>query len=116
MNIYIICSVRDADDELRKRLEAYTESLEWQGHKVHLPHRDTNQKARGIEICAENRAATEWADEIHIFYSPESQGSHFDLGLAFMARKKLVVAGNVEYEPGKSFARMIEEWQEEGPE
>lgn len=114
MKIYITCTVRKATEDYKKNLEEYVAKLENDGHEVHLPHRDTKQDGRGIEICKQNRAAIEWADEIHIFYNPESQGSHFDLGIAFAFRKPIKVIENVEYVQGKSFARMIAEWQNEG--
>ena len=46
--VFIICSVRGASDEYQAKLENYVNSLENDGYKVHLPHRDTNQKASGI--------------------------------------------------------------------
>ena len=49
-------------------------------------------------------------DEVHIFYNPDSQGTHFDMGVAFAYRRKIVVVENVEYGPGKSYPRMLDEW------
>jgi len=116
MNIYIICSVRDADEKLRAELEAYTNWLEDKGHFVHLPHRDTNQDASGLDICLENAAAIRLCDEVHVFYDPSSQGSHFDLGMLFMldqiegVKKRVRLIKSPKIEPGKSFPRMINEW------
>lgn len=119
MKIYVICSVRGASEEYRKNLEDYTAKLESEGHEVHLPHRDTNQDATGFEICLQNMNATKDADEIHIFYSSESTGTHFDLGMAFVLQKPIVVVEtesfdyvdeNGEYK--KSFPLMLEEWQD----
>ena len=110
MKIFIICSVRGVSDLYKHDLEKYVTLLENQGHTVHFPHRDTKQDARGIEICKQNRAAIEKADEIHIFYSKESQGTHFDMGVAFAYGRKIVVVENVEYGPGKSYPRMLDEW------
>lgn len=123
MNIYIICSVRNASEIDRANLEAYTHWLEDKGHIVHLPHRDTDQSASGLEICMENGAAIAMSDEIHIFYNPESQGSHFDLGMVFAldqleGRKKrirvlqLSELGRVKLTESKSFIRMMKEWTE----
>lgn len=112
MKYYIICSVRDADQELRDKLESYALSLEMEGHEVHLPHRDTNQDATGLEICDQNMAAMIEADEIKVFWDPKSFGSHFDLGIAFVLDKRLdYVEGPQPDEagPGKSFPRMIHE-------
>lgn len=109
--VFIICTVRGATPEYQKELEDYVESLESQGIKVHLPHRDTNQKATGIEICNQNAHAIKASDEVHIFYNPESQGTHFDMGVAFSLGKKIVVVKSIEYGPGKSYARMLHEWE-----
>lgn len=113
MKIFIICSVREANDEYRAKLERYVTKLEKQGYNVYLPHRNTNQNDTGINICKQNRKAIKKADEIHIFYNPESQGTHFDLGVAFAYDKPIKVIENVKYGEGKSYPRMIKEWENE---
>jgi len=107
--IFIICTVRSATEEYKKKLEDYVTNLE-KTYKVHLPHRDTDQSASGYNICAQNKKAILDADEVHVFYNPDSQGTHFDLGVAFAYEKKIKVVENIEYGPGKSYARMIDEW------
>ena len=113
MKIYILSSVRGASEDFKKHLEDYVNSLEEKGHKVHLPHRDTNQNARGYDICKQNTNAILFSDEVHVFYNSKSQGSHFDLGVAFAFNKKIVVIENEKIEEGKSFARMIKEWEDD---
>jgi len=114
MKIFIICPVRLADDTTRKKLEDYTAALEAQGHKVHLPHRDTNQAGTGTEICMENMNAIKEADEVHIFYLSNSTGIHFDMGVSFALNKKIVVIENGEMTAGKSFPRLLDEWENRG--
>lgn len=111
-NIFIICSVRGATDEYKQKLDEYTENLEKEGHIVHLPHRDTKQNAQGIDICLQNLGAIQDADEVHIFYTSESQGTHFDMGMAFAIGKDIVIVENVPLTEGKSYQRMLTEWQE----
>ena len=114
--IYIICSVRGATDEVRKKLEDYTEKLEEQGYAVHLPHRNTNQGGRSITICDDNVEAMKWADEIHIFFDKNSTGSFFDMGAAFALGKPIKLIENEDYEAyidgkyQKSFPHMLKEW------
>lgn len=108
--IFIICTVRGASEEYKKKLEDYVAKLESEGNQVHLPHRDTNQTASGYEICKQNARAIAMCDEVHIFYNPDSQGTHFDMGVAFAYGHKIVVVENVEYGPGKSYPRMLDEW------
>ena len=111
MNIFIICTVRGATEEYRKELEDYVADLESKGHKVHLPHRDTNQNASGIDICKENATAIYNANEVHIFYNELSQGTHFDMGVSFAMGKKIKIVKNGEIIMGKSFSRMLVEWE-----
>lgn len=113
MKIFIIGSVRNVNKEQKEKMEEYAEELESIGNIVHLPHRDTNQKARGIEICNQNRTAIKEADEVHVFYSSDSEGTHFDLGMAFAMGKIIRVISNEKYGEGKSFSRMLVEWSEE---
>ena len=108
--IFIICTVRGASDEYKKKLEDYVAKLESEGNQVHPPHRDTNQQASGYEICSQNARAIAMCHEVHIFYNPDSQGTHFDMGVAFAYGRKIVVVENVEYGPGKSYPRMLDEW------
>lgn len=111
MKIYIVCSVRDANKHHKNYLELYANLLESDGHKVHLPHRDTNQEATGYNICCQNYKAIKEADEIAVFYDETSQGSHFDLGIAFALNKKIRVFTNKTFDEHKSFPRMLAEWQ-----
>lgn len=111
--IFIICTVRGASDEYKKKLEDYVKGLEDLGHEVHLPHRDTNQDARGYDICRENMEAIVSSHEVHIFYNSKSQGTHFDMGVAFALGKKIVVVENEGYGEGKSYPRMLDEWEKE---
>jgi nucleoside 2-deoxyribosyltransferase len=111
MKIFIICSVRGSTDEYKSKLEYYVQMLEKNKNEVHLPHRDTNQDASGIEICRQNKEAIMSADEVHIFYSSKSQGTHFDMGVAFALNKTIMVVENEKYGPGKSYARMLSEWE-----
>ena len=108
--IFIICTVRGASEEYKKKLEDYVSKLESEGNEVHLPHRDTNQNASGYDICMQNAKAIAMCHEVHIFYNPDSQGTHFDMGVAFAYGRKIVVVENVEDGPGKSYPRMIDEW------
>lgn len=111
MKIFIICTVRGATPEYKKELEHYVAELEANGHEVHLPHRDTNQNATGIEICKENATAIYNSSEVHIFYNELSQGTHFDMGVAFALGKRIKILKNGEITKGKSFCRMLVEWE-----
>ena len=110
MKIFRICSVRGASTETLAAQESYVRALEEQGHEVHYPPRDTDQGAAGIAICAQNLAAIAASDEVHVWYTPDSQGTHFDMGMAFALDKTVRVPRTVEYGPGKSYARMLDEW------
>lgn len=110
--MFIICTVRGASEEYKQKLEDYVTQKESEGWEVHLPHRDTNQNTSEYEICNENARAIAMANEVHVFYNPESQGTHFDMGVAFALGRKVVVVENVPYGEGKSYSRMLDQWAE----
>lgn len=107
---FIICSVRNATEELKEKLESFANELENKGWSIHLPHRDTNQNATSIEICRQNYAAIKEAGTIFIFYNSGSLGTHFDMGMAFALNKEIVVIENEKFNENKSFARLLAEW------
>jgi len=122
---FVICTVRGATEEYKKELETFVTQKEDDGWEIHLPHRDTKQDARGIDICIENFDAIFSSDKVFVFYNPDSQGTHFDMGVAF-AISQLIRNGdvfgenipieiikNIEFSEGKSYARMLTEWQKE---
>lgn len=111
MKVFIICSVRDSNIKYKERLESYASMLKHQGYDVYLPHRDTDQKANSIEICRQNMYAIKESDQVHIFYNSTSQGTHFDMGVAFALKKPVVVVENESCEEGKSFPKMLKEWE-----
>ena len=119
--IFIICVVRIATPRDIKVLEDYVSMLEADGHKVHLPHRNTNQKGTSLEINMQNMNAIKECDEVHVFYNTKSFGGHFDIGVAFALGKKmkviefmidgeLKVAEDFKSE-GKSYAKFLVEYE-----
>jgi nucleoside 2-deoxyribosyltransferase len=111
MKIFIICSVRGVDESYRKMLESYCKELEQKGNEVHLPHRNTYQNNTEIGICGQNRDAIKWSNEVHVFYNSLSQGTHFDLGMAFALNKPIKVIENESETQNKSFSNMIRQWE-----
>lgn len=109
--IYILCNIRVMSDEVRQQLNEYVIELTNKGYLVQLPHQDDNQNKSGYEICQQNMKYIKKADEIHIFYNNQSKGLHFDLGMAFILKKPIVVVKNELYSGGKSFPRMLKEWE-----
>jgi hypothetical protein len=115
MRIFLICPVRNASCEQLVRLNEYIHKKEAEGHEIYYPARDTDQNDNiGFNICYNNADAIRKADEIHIFYDSNSQGSLFDLGVAFALYKKLVIVNKNELTPteGKSFINMILQWEQ----
>lgn len=79
--VFLICPVRKASKEIKKKLRQYVKKLEKQGYQVHWPTRDTDQKdPHGYAICWVNSRAGVTADEIHDWFDPTSEGSVFDVG------------------------------------
>lgn len=101
-------------------IEKYVAEFESAGHKIYWPFRDTNQNdSVGLRICTDNRSAIEATDEIHIWWNPQSIGSHFDFGIVFALHKKIVLANRAVVEKlveeesrrgiGKSFNKVLPE-------
>jgi hypothetical protein len=112
-DIFLICPVRNATDDQKALMEAYITSLEHQGKKVYYPNRDTNQvDPIGYRICKDNKKAIKQSKEIHIFWDKDSQGSLFDLGMAFAMGKPLTIVNleNLQPTPTKSFVNMVLCW------
>lgn len=108
MKAFLICPVRGAD---QARAEQYVATLEANGVQVHYPPRDTDQNdVSGLRICSDNRAAIEAADVVYIAWDGKSQGSLFDLGMAFAFRKPLVVLEAPEATEHKSFQNMMRDY------
>lgn len=108
--IFIISAVRHPSTAYRKNLEKYVVALERVGNVVHLPHRDTDQTATSLEICTANMNAIKDSDEVHIFYSSTSQGTLFDMGVAFGLGKTIKVIETEPLTKSKSFANLLNEW------
>lgn len=113
MRIYIICPVRKITDEWKEGLLSYTHSLERQGHKVHLPFRDTEQNdKRGFNICQDHAMKMFDADRVDVAYDGKSEGWLFDLGMAFILNKPIqpITGYFPNLTKGKSYGNMVWEW------
>ncbi|MBP9781892.1 hypothetical protein KBC89_04525 [Candidatus Woesebacteria bacterium] len=84
--IFLICPVRNQDEATRLLLEEIS-----QDPNIYYPARETNQldETGGLRICADNRCAMESAQEVWFVWDGLSQGSIFDLGMAFALAKPI---------------------------
>jgi len=111
--IYIICPVRKLPPEVKKLLDAYVTKLEEdKDNHVHYPPRDVDQTRSGMDICIEHSEFMNIADEVHVYWDPESSGSKFDLGMAFVRFLnkpgfKVVIINKVEPTEEKSFTNVL---------
>ena len=115
MKVFIICPVRNASEEQKKQIADYIARKEHEGTSVYYPARDTDQTDTiGIKICDKNAWAIGMADEVHVFWDKNSNGSLFDLGIAWALRKPIVIinADEVSEERGKSFQNVLLHWTE----
>ena len=114
-NIYIVCSVRGLEKEEKKEIDEYVADLESKGYQVRLPYRDTNQNDEfGMRIVEEHEEDIIWADEIHVWWNPDSSGSHWDMGGArmaqkFMPEKKIILANThkLTVNKGKTYGNVL---------
>lgn len=108
MRIFIICPVRRLLPSEEEAIEEYIKVLEACGHQVHYPPRDTPQDdPTGLNICRANRAGIRGAEEVHIWYNPNSTGSHFDLGMTFALDKPIKLINDVQPTDTKSFKNFL---------
>jgi len=121
MKIFFICPVRlGIEDQVTR----YMKYLENYGHEIYYPPRDTNQvdvETGGYRICKDNLAGILWSDEVHIWYRGDSQGIHFDMGMAFALNKRVKILNPEElYEhipegyskdAPKSYPKMLQYWE-----
>ena len=119
LHIFLICPVRNATEEQKQRMAKYIAYVESLGAVIHYPERDTEQDdpTGGSMICKVNRRAIYDSDEVHIFWDSKSQGSLFDLGMAFALCKpiKIVNIDELERTDGKSFTNVVYNWSVIGP-
>jgi len=108
MRIFLISPVRNVKPEVSEAIRTWVAAMEAMDHKVHWPERDTDQKDQiGLRICSDNRTAIESADLIYVWFDPLSQGTIFDLGMAFALRKPVRLVNSIESTIGKSFQNML---------
>lgn len=114
-DVFLICPIKDADDEQKARMRAYIDKLKGEGKRVYYPADDTDQiDDYGYRICLDNAQAINNSAEVHIFFDPTSKGSLFDLGVAFALGKALIIVNpeEVERTEKKSFNNMIQVWND----
>ncbi|MFA5125214.1 MAG: hypothetical protein WC473_05350 [Patescibacteria group bacterium] len=116
--IYLICPVRNITPEQQEVIDDYVRKLEEKGLRVHFPPRDVDQNdPTGINICLAHAEAMKACSYVHIFWDAGSTGSHFDLGMAFMARKPVYLVELFTHDnEGKSYAKVIREMEGWGNE
>jgi hypothetical protein len=95
--IYVISPVKLKEEE-KNFLEKYVDNLEKNGYDVYWPLRDVNQNFGELETCYQNKKAIIKADEIHIYWDPESEEIKFDLGMMFIL---------LDSQPKRKFIRLI---------
>ncbi len=118
MRVYLICPIRKATREDKDRQWEYVCALEQAGYEVYWPATDTVKETEdnSTDVMSQNRQALALADEVHLMYDPDSEGSKLDLGMAWAWRKPLVIAGRF---PGPDrrtqLERVLAHWAEVGP-
>ena len=91
--LFLICPVSDASEETNERISNYKSIMASYGYDVHAPFFDTNQKDMfaGYAICRQNAEAIGKSKEVEILYDQKSNGSVFDLGVAYALHKPIRV-------------------------
>jgi hypothetical protein len=104
--VTIICPVRGGTP---LEIFDYVLKLENEGCHVYFPPRDNPQEdPTGYYICDAMLKAIKRSNEVHVFYSPLSQGCHFDLGMAFALGKNVKVMNpEIDTTEAKSYIKVF---------
>ncbi len=86
MAAFLISPVRKITKKEQKAIKKWVDDMEKNARvKIHWPQRDTNQNDPiGIRICEDNARAIFLNPTTFVWWNKKSQGSLFDLGMAFM--------------------------------
>ncbi|MCK9595972.1 hypothetical protein M0R19_02205 [Candidatus Pacearchaeota archaeon] len=120
---FLICTVREADKKDLRFINKYLKSLRNEGKKVYYPATDTEQvdSSGGYQICSDNCKAIWNSKEAHVYWTEKSQGTKFDLGIAFYEHRNFgknirlanrsqvekIVKGQRKEGKGKSFEMVL---------
>jgi hypothetical protein len=112
MNIFMINPVRNVTTSQETEIRRHVAIIEnrqkdWPEHKVHFNMRDVDQTKDGLSICTAHRDAMRIADEAHVWWDPNSVGSHFDFGMAFALGVPLKIINQFESTPHKSYGNVL---------
>ena len=107
MNIFLISPVANSNKEIEEQIEQYIGKQKEEGNFVYYPLIHTTQNAPEISICNQNLQAIIDADEVHIYFQEDSGGSKFDLGMAFVLKKKIKLINQIEKSDKKSFGNLL---------
>jgi hypothetical protein len=85
-HVYIICPVRNITPAVKQVLDTYVNVLRNLGKVVHYPldPDSCNQSLDERTICDIHRKAMAKADEVHLWWDPNSKGSLVDFGMALL--------------------------------
>ena len=87
MRVCIICPVRKGTP---KAVFHHVVKLEEnEDNSVFFPPRDILKTTPESDICQRMLLELDLADEVHVYYSPDSQGVHFDMGMLFVLQGEL---------------------------
>jgi hypothetical protein len=101
---FLICTVREADENDLRFIQDYISKFKSEGKRIYYPAEDTNQidSTGGYRICSDNCNAMQNSEQIHVYWTEKSQGTKFDLGVAFLLNqtigKKIVLANRSQVE------------------
>lgn len=106
---FLICPVRNQTEEISKIIDPLLSDP-----NIYYPARDTNQEDEiGLRICKDNRDAIRRSKRIKLIWDGKSQGSLFDLGMAFAFEKPLQIVHVPPATEGKSFQNMAIAYEKE---
>lgn len=109
LKAFLICPVRGhSPEELAELVDWLEKDC---GFVIHWPPRDTPQNdPTGLNICRVSTNVIRTAGIVFFFWDGKSQGSLFDLGIAFALDKPIIPLSMPPATDGKSFQNMVATW------
>lgn len=107
MSIITIIGSTGYQDKVKK----HAEELREEGHEVLIPAFDSKPDYNELEICAYNKELIRRASEVHVIWDARSNGTIFDLGMAFAMNKPIKIIHLNE----KTIVGFTKQYEKRGP-
>lgn len=90
----------------QEKMEKLKLVLEAESHEVKIPAFDSNPSLDSLGVCVNNLNIMKWCDCIYMIWDGRSNGTIFDMGMAFALNKPV----RIHYINDKTFQKVFESY------